>query len=154
MKNVHEYTVDRATSTARLGATHPLRKYVNADSAPVVVQLSYGELNFYDQGGQPMKIDDVPQDILNHLKTAPLRKGSESVEQVLKFCAFCPEDANAVASGQYETHLEEHIRKGAVSARAVADEPEKFSTDAGAVARRATRKAPTKKKAPAKRKRS
>lgn len=156
MKNVHEYSVDRATQTARLGATNPMRKYINGDTPPVVVQLAHGELHFYDQGGQPMAIEDVPQDVLDHLRKAPLRRGNESIEQVLKFCPFCPEDQNAVASGQYESHLEEHVRKGALSAQRVAAEPEKFATDAGAVARAATKvKAPAEKparKAPAKKK--
>ncbi len=153
MKNVHEYSVDRATQTARLGATNPARKWVFADSTPVIAQLSHGELHFYDQGGQPLAVEDVPEEILAALKKSPLRKGNETPEQVVSFCPFCPENSNAVASGAYAKHLEDHIRSNASSARKVAEEPEAFATtaaDVTNVAPKAVVKAKTAIKSPRK----
>lgn len=157
MRQVHEYSVDRATNSARLGATNPTRKYIRGpvdEAPPVIVQLARGDVSFFDQGGQPLDLSEVPEDVLAALKRNPIRRGNESVEQVLRFCEFCPggdkDPANAIASGEYERHLiERHVRPNALSARRVepeveeADEPE---VQAAAPAPRAKRKV-TKKKA-------
>lgn len=152
MRNVHEYSVDRATNSARLGATNPTRKYIRGpvdESPPIVVQLSRGDVTFYDQGGQPLDLSEVPPDILAALKRNPIRRGSESVEQVLRFCEFCPggdkDPANAIASGEYEKHLiERHVRQQATSARRV--EPEVVAAPAPTASGRSARK--TGKKTP------
>lgn len=119
MKNVHEYTVDRATATAKLGGVNPIRKYIDGEKYdPVQVQLAHGELRFYDQGGQPLAIEDVPEQILADLKVNPLRKGTESVEQVLRFCPICADAGvdNAIASNDYETHLIQHAKNAQAAA--------------------------------------
>jgi hypothetical protein len=149
MKQVHQYSVDRATQTARLGAVSPVRKYVRGqadDHPPIQVQLAGGELHFYDQGGQPISIDEVPEDVLEDLKRNPLRKGSESVEQVLRFCEFCPRtaegDLQPIASNEYEAHLKQHILASASAQQRVAEDPEGHSTSPTAVAQgRAKRRA-------------
>lgn len=151
MKQIHQYSVDRATNTARLGAVSPVRKYIRGpvdENPPVQVQLAGGELHFYDQGGQPMSIDDVPEDILEALKKNPLRRGNETVEQVLRFCEFCPRtaegDLQPIASNEYETHLKQHILASASAAQRVAEDPEGHSTSQTAVAQgraKRTRKA-------------
>lgn len=128
MKAVHEYSVDRATQTAHLGATRPVRMFVS-ESNTIKVQLDHGQLHFYDQGDQPIDDADVPNDILEALRLNPLRKGNESIEQVLRFCEFCPDGNNAIGSGEYEAHLIRHLKAQAVvSAPAV--EPEKSKTKA------------------------
>jgi hypothetical protein len=158
MKNVHEYSVDRATNSARLGATNPTRKYIRGpvdENPPIIVQLAKGDVQFYDQGGQPLDVSEVPEDVLAALRKNPIRRGNETVEQVLRFCEFCPggdkNPDNAIASGDYERHLiERHIRQQATSARRVepeeADEPEVQAAPAPAP-KRAARKKTTKKAA-------
>jgi len=145
MRNVHEYSVDRATSTAKIGSTNPIRKYLDADRPPVIVQLSHGELNFYDQGGQPMRIEDVPADILASLKR---RRSAGATSRPSRSCASVPSArrtrTRSPAAATRRT-WRSHIRKGALSAREVAEEPESFTADAGQVARAATRKAPAKR---------
>jgi hypothetical protein len=113
LKQVHEYAVDRATMMARRGVTHPTRKYVNELHLPITVQsdASGSDIRFFDQGGNEMDVADVPQHILDDLQKNPVRVGGDTVEQVLKFCPFCPHDSNAIASGAYAAHLEEHIRE-------------------------------------------
>lgn len=141
MKPVHSYSVDRATQTARLGAVSPVRKFIRGDAEsmpPIQVQLAGGELHFYDQGGQPLSIDEVPEDVLKALEKNPLRRGNESIEQVLRFCEFCPKTADGdlqpIASGDYENHLKEHVRANAVAAQSVAEAPQKFAVSQTAVA--------------------
>jgi hypothetical protein len=152
MKQVHHYSVDRATNTARLGATSPIRKYIRGpvdENPPIQVQLAGGELHFYDQGGQPVSIDEVPEDILEALKKNPLRKGNESVEQVLRFCEFCPRtasgDAQPIASNEYEAHLKQHILANASAQQRVAEDPEGHSTSQTAVAQGRAKRGRTKK---------
>lgn len=170
MRSVHEYSVDRATNSARLGAVNPTRKYIRGlvdEKPPIVVQLSRGDVSFYDQGGQPLDLSDVPEDVLAALKKNPIRRGHETVEQVLRFCEFCPGGRdehgkptnlpeNAISSGEYERHLiERHVRPDAVSARRVtpvedeADEP--TAVQAAPTAQR-SRRAFTKKASRKKRK--
>jgi hypothetical protein len=113
LKPVHEYVVDRATMMARRGITHPTRKYGSELHPPVTVQGNANgtDLRFYDQGGREMDLGDVPQYVLDDLQKNPVRLGGETVEQVLKFCPFCPQDSNAIASAEYAAHLEEHVRE-------------------------------------------
>ena len=125
MRQVHEYVVDRSRNIAVLGKVNPARKYVSNESSHVV-QLVDGELTFFDQGDQTVAMDEVPEFILAHLKKNPLRRGNETVEQVLRFCPFCPkgDGQNAVASGDYESHLIKHAKDfSAKAAPAADDEP-------------------------------
>lgn len=117
LRQVHEYTVDRAKMTARIGQVNPRRTYIRGREsdenyyAPIQVQVADGETHFYDQGGTPLERELVPAYILADLLRNPVRKGQETVEQVLKFCPYCPSPDNAIASGIYETHLLEHLRQ-------------------------------------------
>jgi len=144
MRNVHEYSVDRATSTAKIGSTNPIRKYLDADRRRSSSSFPTGA-ELLRPGWTAHADRRCPRGHPRLAEEGAAPPGNESPEQVLRFCPFCPEDQNAIASGRYETHLEEHIRKGALSAREVAEEPESFTADAGQVARAATRKAPAKR---------
>ena len=124
MLQIHEYSVDRARNIAVRGKTNPVRKFINDDTA-YIVQLSDGVLHFYDQGGQTIDVDDLPKDILSALKKNPIRRGNETIEQVLKFCPFCPTDANSVASSDYEAHLIAHAQAFSAKAKDEAPAPKK-----------------------------
>lgn len=121
MLRVHEYQIDRATGMASLGRVNPLRRYVSVDHPPINVQDCYGDVKFFDDGGNQMDTSDVPAQVLEDLRQNPLRRGVESVEQVLRHCDLC---GAPVASKEYEAHLIAHAR-GASGVEGEAPAPKK-----------------------------
>ena len=114
---IHEYTVDRAKGVARIGRTNPARTFVRGftneegtfDVETTTVQVKDGEVYYFDQGGQELPKADVPEYVLKSLRDNPVRKGFEKVEQVIKFCSYCPAPDNAIGSEAYEAHLVKHL---------------------------------------------
>ena len=114
---IHEYTVDRAKGVARIGRTNPARTFVRGftndegvfDVETTTVQVKDGEIYYFDQGGTALSKDQVPEYVLIALRDNPVRKGHEKVEQVIKFCSYCPAPDNAIGSEAYEAHLVKHL---------------------------------------------
>lgn len=114
---IHEYTVDRAKGVAKIGSVNIARTYVKgAKDEDGVMQVQYrtaqihkGEIHYFDEGGIAIPHDEVPEWLLADLAKNPLRRGNEKIEQVIKFCPYCPAPDNVMASEAYEPHLVKHL---------------------------------------------
>ncbi len=125
LQRVHEYVVDRATKTATITAVRPIRRW-NAEGQPTIC---YQGGQFYDDGGKPMKEEDVPEHIREAVRKNPVVPSKEKAEAVLRFCPICAKAGKdtPVPSNLMEAHLVEHIEEQALAkagAAPAADEKE------------------------------
>jgi len=109
LTRVHEYVVDRATRTAKIVKTSPIRRWNSEEHPPVLYQNG----QFYTDGGVPMAMEDVPEYIRRDVALRPVRPADEArTADVLRFCPICAEAGKDVAlpQAELEAHLVEHIR--------------------------------------------
>jgi len=108
LRRVHEYIVDGATKTARISGVFPIRRWVHKDHGPI----NYQQGHFYDDSGNPLAVENVPDYIRQAVAAHPVRPSGERESQVMRMCPLCRDAGRdtVVPSTEFEAHLIAHAR--------------------------------------------